>query len=93
VGTGIGAATQQQRVVNGKPSTAAPLQSTPASAVNSAAMKTAMPTTVKTPMSTPARAQTAPVVANKPNPATPAVKQAAAAPQKKVPATATTTTK
>jgi len=93
LGTGIGAATQQQRVVNGKPSTAAPLQSTPASAVNSAAMKTAMPTTMKTPMSTPARAQTAPVVANKPNPATPAVKPAPAAPQKKVPATATTTTK
>jgi len=93
VGTGIGAATQQQRVVNGKPSTAAPLQSTPTSGVNSAAMKTAMPTTMKTPMSTPARAQTAPVVANKPNPATPAVKSATAAPQKKVLATATTTSK
>ena len=93
VGTGIGAATQQQRMVNGKPSTVAPSQSTPASAVNNAAMKTAIPTTMKTPVSTPARAQAAPVVASKPNPATPAVKPAQAAPQKKVPATATTTTK
>jgi hypothetical protein len=93
VGTGIGAATQQQRMVNGKPSTVAPLQSTPASAVNNAAMKTAIPTTMKTPVSTPARAQAAPVLASKPNPATPAVKPAQAAPQKKVPATATTTTK
>jgi hypothetical protein len=92
VGTGIGVATPQ-RVVNGKPSTAATLQSTPASAVNSAAMKTAMPTTMKTPVNTPARAQAAPVVANKPNPATPAVKPAPVAQQKKVAATATTTTK
>lgn len=92
VGTGTGAATQQ-RMVNGKPATAAPVQGTPASAVNNAAMKTAMPTTTKAPVSTPVRAQAVPVVASKPNPATPAVKSTPAAPQKKVPATATTTTK
>ena len=90
VGTGIGAATPQQRIVNGKPATTAPLQST---AVNNAAMRTAMPATTKAAVSTPARAQAAPVVASKPNPATPAVKPAPAPPQKKVPSTAATTNK
>ena len=84
---GTGVATQQ-RMVNGNPRTAVAAQTTPASTVNNAAMKTAVPTTMKAPASIPVRAQTAPAVAAKPNAATP-VKPATTAAAKKAPAPAT----
>ena len=89
-GTGVAA---QQRMVNGNRATAVPVQTTPASAVNNAAMRTAVPTTMKAPASAPVRAQTAPAVAAKPNAATPAVKPATTAAAKKAPASPTDTKK
>lgn len=79
---GVGVATPQTRMVNGRPVTTVPTQSAPAAAVvNNAAMKTPVAAT-----------QAKPAAAVRPIPATTAVKPAATAPPKKA-TTATTTTK
>jgi hypothetical protein len=94
VGTGvtagapIGVAGQQQGIINGGKGAAS--QTVPASPINNGAMKAAVPAAMKAPVNAPTRAQAAPVIAAKPNPATPAVKTATTSPQKNVAATTTT---
>jgi hypothetical protein len=84
VGGAVGAASQpQQRMVNGRAVVGAPVQSTAASAVNNAAIKTAVPAAMKAPVAAPARAQAAPPVVAKPAAATPVVKPLPAAAPKK----------
>jgi hypothetical protein len=89
-GASVGVAAQQRGIANGGKAAAIASQPMPAPPVNNAAMKTAMPTAMRAPASTPPRTQV-PVVAGKPNAATPAVKPTPAASQKKVPTTTATT--